>query len=207
MEIDPITKEIIDENNLIKIQSYSFDVNSLYEWFKYSDNWINPVTNFRFTTMEVLQYLKKIIEIKKIPDVLNNDKYQNIYLTSSVARFFNYYTYLTFVREYEKNCKILNNLKNTINKLNEKNKENDKMINLFDQKINKIISENNFDKIMIENINSSIIREDISEKNKKKLKMLHNFMKKREIKINKKSKNIVKLNETIEVKEYYENLI
>lgn len=207
MEIDPITKEIIDENNLIKIQSYSFDVNSLYEWFKYSDNWINPVTNFRFTTLEVLQYLKKIIEIKKIPDVLNNDKYQNIYLTSSVARFFNYYTYLTFVREYEKNCKILNNLNNTINKLNEKNIENDKMINLFDQKINKIISENNFDKIMIENINSSIIREDISEKNKRKLKMLHNFMKKREIKINKKSKNIEKLNETIEMKKYYENLI
>ena len=207
MEIDPITKEIIDENNLIKIQSYSFDVNSLYEWFKYSDNWINPVTNFRFSTLEVLQYLKKIIEIKKIPDVLNNDKYQNIYLTSSVARFFNYYTYLTFVREYEKNCKILNNLNNTINKLNEKNIENDKMINLFDQKINKIISENNFDKIMIENINSSIIREDISEKNKRKLKMLHNFMKKREIKINKKSKNIEKLNETIEMKKYYENLI
>lgn len=105
MEIDPISKEVIDNKFLINMQGFSFDINNIYDWFKYSENWINPVTNIRFSNCDIVKYLEKLIELGKIPDILNDHRYCSDcqYSAYNYSKYLNYYQYLSFIREYEKN--------------------------------------------------------------------------------------------------------
>jgi len=157
MEIDPISKEVIDNKFLIHMQGFSFDINNIYDWFKYSENWINPVTNIRFSNGDIVKYLEKIIELGKIPDILNDHRFCSgcQYSSYNYSKYLNYYQYLSFIGEYEKNLEKYKNLNDKYIKINKEFVKIEVLLKSYSDKINKILN----DKKVQERINKNQIND------------------------------------------------
>ena len=206
MDIDPISKEIIDDRYSIKLENDCFDVNYLYDWFKFSDNWINPATNIRFRNEHIITFIEKLIQINKIPDILSDEKFKISYYSNQKLYYLIHYNFKTYICNYESfqnKIKIINDKIDIVN-VDIKNIE-DIISNLLDQyknKVNTFISENSdidnnniLDKLFVFDTVFTISKEyeqcinNINKKNKKKFngilsmhKKLYNKYKKCSIK-------------------------
>jgi hypothetical protein len=192
MEIDPISKEVIDNRFLITMQGFSFDINNIYDWFKYSENWINPVTNIRFSNGDIVRYLEKIIELGKIPDILNDHRFCSDcqYSNYNYSKYLNYYQYLSFVREYEKNVEKYKNLNDRYIKINKELAKIEEILKSYTSKINKILK----DKKVEECISKNQINE-IMNFSREKIDVSDLISENNSVAINKKLNNLVILHQ------------
>jgi len=74
-EIDPVTFQAIDPSLAIRLYDngkyFCFDAPALAEWFRTSNSYRNPFTNFEFSEAQINKFYKKldkIHEAKKVPD-------------------------------------------------------------------------------------------------------------------------------------------
>ena len=84
--IDPITKEVIKGNEKISINLFVFNYKSLLDWFLFSNDWINPITNLRFTYEEVDTIIKKAFDDNYYSDFIMKDHFM-IYNLISIKKF------------------------------------------------------------------------------------------------------------------------
>jgi hypothetical protein len=192
MEIDPISKEVIDNKFLINMQGFSFDINNIYDWFKYSENWINPVTNIRFSNCDIVKYLEKLIELGKIPDILNDHRYCSDcqYSAYNYSKYLNYYQYLSFIREYEKNIEKYKNLNDKYAKINNEIIKTQLLLDSYENKIKKILQ----DKKVNDYISKNQINE-IMNFSREKIDVSDLISENNSVAINKKLNNLVTLHQ------------
>ena len=68
--IDPIYKKEINEKDLIIINNFIFDINSLMEWFYNSNTWINPINNLYFNYNDINFFINFILKNNILFDFL-----------------------------------------------------------------------------------------------------------------------------------------
>lgn len=132
--IDPISKEFIQKENLIFINNNNFDIFNLLEWFLYNNDWVDPTTNLNFRYENINEIVDYIVKNKKLFNFLTIENFKifgvfNLSKLKYIFRDFKVYnkSYLSLKKKIDNDQRILSNYISKKEYLLKKNKITEKI--------------------------------------------------------------------------------